>query len=365
MNFAIFGAQAIALGTYKALKKQYPEKNILCFLVSKIGMNSSVLDGLAVKEVDLFAAGLSPFEKENTEVLIATPEQVMPEIEQLLDSHGLYCHKRVTSGYFAELMETYFADNKEYVPLSTLPMGNSAPKMQVFMVKFYRDKQLTGSYVMPEWITPIQVGASLCEERVAKILDCDGDNISPKNVNYCELTALYWMWKNRLEDCADDNFGMVNGDYYGLAHYRRILDLTKEDSCRLIKNKVDVVLPYPMPYEPNIEVHHERYLKAVDWNALLTALEELQPEYAEKFPSILGQQYLYNYNIVLARKEVLRNYCRWLFPILERVEELSEPKGWERADRYIGYMGETLCTLYFMVNKDRLKVAHVGCRFLV
>ena len=35
MNFAIFGAQAIALGTYKALKKQYPEKNVLHFLIRK------------------------------------------------------------------------------------------------------------------------------------------------------------------------------------------------------------------------------------------------------------------------------------------------------------------------------------------
>ncbi|MBQ2885483.1 MAG: DUF4422 domain-containing protein [Alphaproteobacteria bacterium] len=360
MNLAIFGAQAIALGTYKALKKQYPEKNILCFLVSKLGMNASVLSGLAVREVDLFAAGLSPYEKENTEVLIATPEPVMPEIEQLLDSQGLCRHKRVTSGCFEELMEAYFADNKKYIPLSTLQVGNHKPDMQVFMAKFYKDKQLTGTYVIPEWMTPIQVGASLCEERVAHILDCDGDNISKKNVNYCELTALYWMWKNRLE--CDSDF---SGCYYGLAHYRRMLNLTEEDVYRLEENDVDVVLPYPMPYEPNIEAHHERYLKAVDWKALLTALEELQPEYAEKFPQVLGQQYLYNYNIVLARKEVLRDYCRWLFPILERVEELSEPKGWERQDRYIGYMGETLSTLYFMANRDRLNIAHAGCRFLV
>lgn len=365
MDLVIFGAQAIALGTYKALKKKCPEKNVLCFIVSEMGMNSSVLDGLAVKEIDSFAAGLSLLEKENIEVLIATPEPVMPEIECLLDSYGLCCHRRVTSEFFAELMKSYFTDNKECVPLSMLPMGEDIPDIQVFMAKFYKDKQLTGTYVIPEWIIPIQVGASLCEERVAQILDSEGANISPKNVNYCELTALYWMWKNRLEDCTEDNCGRSNEDYYGLAHYRRMLDLTKEDTRRLIKNKIDVVLPYPMPYEPNIEAHHERYLKTVDWKALLTALEELQPEYAEKFSDILEQQYLYNYNIVLARKEVLRDYCRWLFPILERVEELSAPKGWERADRYIGYMGETLSTLYFMVNKNRLNVAHVGCRFFV
>ena len=125
------------------------------------------------------------------------------------------------------------------------------------------------------------------------------------------------------------------------------------------------MLPYPMPYEPDIEEHHKRYLAEGDWQALLTALEEVHPEYAKAFSAVLCQQYLYNYNIILARKEVLADYCQWLFPVLERVEHLSEPKGWERKDRYIGYMGETLETLYFMYNRDKLEIVYTGCRFLV
>ena len=32
------------------------------------------------------------------------------------------------------------------------------------------------------------------------IADNVGDNISWKNKNYCELTGLYWMWKNSKAD---------------------------------------------------------------------------------------------------------------------------------------------------------------------
>ena len=39
--------------------------------------------------------------------------------------------------------------------------------------------------------------------------DNTGDNISEKNATYCELTGIYWAWKN------------LDADYIGLSHYRR------------------------------------------------------------------------------------------------------------------------------------------------
>lgn len=39
---------------------------------------------------------------------------------------------------------------------------------------------------------PIQVGYG---EDFTKVRDNTGDNIAEKNKNFCELTALYWIWK--------------------------------------------------------------------------------------------------------------------------------------------------------------------------
>lgn len=357
MNLVIYGAQGIALGTYEAVS-EFSDRNIICFLVTERCNNPASLMGVPVYELESFAKGLSDEDKGNIEVIIATPENVMPEIEAGLEDYGLMNHVRMTSGRFAELVGYFHVFKKDYIPLSAMPAGTVKADVHAFMAKFYKDKVLSTQFDMPEWIETIQVGAALCVERVSVTVDCDGDNISGKNVNYSELTALYWIWKNKL------NFNNGN-EYYGLVHYRRILDLSEDDLYRLKGNDIDVVLPYPMPYEPDIGEHHKRYLAATDWNALIAAMKEIHPEYIEKMQEVLSGRYMYNYNIMIAKKNVLREYCEWLFPILERVEELSEPKGWERKDRYIGYIGETMATVYFMSNRDRLNIAHAGCRFLV
>lgn len=61
--------------------------------------------------------------------------------------------------------------------------------------------------------------------------DNTGDNISLRNPNYCELTGLYWAWKN------------LKCDYIGLCHYRRYFtnsNLFKKASNK--NNKINLIL---------------------------------------------------------------------------------------------------------------------------
>ena len=349
----VYGAKSIALGVCKAIRLLYPEYSPSCFLVSSLQNNPSVLDDLAVRELEEFSKSLSMEEKEDIHVLIATPEDIHPEIVVALGRHGLNHYTCIDSRTEAKLMEQYFVREQIFPSMRLLRSGTKAASLQVFMAKFYKDKQLKNKYIIRDWIYPLQVGADLTKQRVAEYTDNVGDNISCKNVNYCELTALYWMWKNKIS--VDDGI-----EYYGLFHYRRLLDITDEDIFRLKENDIDVVLPYPTIHEPDITEHHKRYIKETDWQAMLQALKELQPAYATAFDEIFAQPYLYNYNMLLAKREVLEAYCAWLFPILERTEELSIPRGSERADRYIGYLGENLLTLYFMYHKDNLKIVYTG-----
>ncbi len=354
MRFVIYGAQAIALGVCRAFDTLFKDIEIPCFVVTERGINPERLAGRPVMELPEFAeSGLY----QDAEILICTPENVMSAIEVSLDERGLTRHVRMTSMRFAELMSFFYTASGEFRPLSQFPIGSADADVEIYIAKFYRDKVLSTATPMPDFYTPIQVGAALTDIQVANIRDNVGENISERNVNYSELTALYWIWRNVLEQGCDK-------DYVGLAHYRRFLSLSDDDLLRLRANDIDAVLPFPMPYEPDIEEHHKRYLSDTDWEALMRAMREIHPEDMDAIEAVLKQDYMCNYNIMLAKPEVLRDYCEWLFPVLFRTEELSVPKGNERADRYIGYMGEMLTTLYFMSRRNRLRIAYAGCRFL-
>lgn len=360
MKIYIYGAKSIALGVCQSIHLLYPSHKVEGFLVSSLEGNPTRLAGLPVQEIDNFASRLTDEEKGQIHILVATPENVHRAITHTLQQYGLTQYTCIDSTVEAELMERYYEKLSKFTSLHKLPMGEDRADLNVYTAKFYKDVELTGSRRMPEWTVPIQVGAALTDVRVTDVVDNAGEHISTKNVNYCELTALYWMWKNRLI-CLDGEMA----DYYGLFHYRRMLEVSDEDLLRLRVNDVDVILPFPMLHEPNVYEHHTRYLKDADWDAMCVALQELQPEYAKAMPEIFSQPHMYNYNMMIAKPEVLAEYCAWLFPILERTEALSSPKGWERTDRYIGYMGENLATLYFMHNQEKYNIVHTGRIMLV
>jgi len=354
MQFLIYGAKSLALGTYMAIQELYPQLSVNYFLVTSLKENPPVLAGLPVREIEEFTSQVGADEKEHCHILIAAPEDQHPEMLKTVETLG-YCHYTcLDSTKEAKLMEPYFVRHRMFRSIHRLESGDVQANLCVFMAQFHKDQALKKQFTIPEWIHPIQVGAALTDVRISKFTDDTGENISAKNVNYCELTALYWMWKNKLTSFFDDN------TYYGLFHYRRILNLTEQDLCRLRANDVDVVLPFPTLHEPNALEHHSRYIPETDWDDMKRALVELYPEYAQALPRIFAQPYFYNYNLILAKKEVLAQYCQWLFPILERTEELSEPKGWQRRDRYIGYLGENLMTLYFMYHQHDLNIFHTG-----
>ena len=91
-------------------------------------------------------------------------------------------------------------------------------------------------YVKPEddMYISLHVGKALGND-FGDVGDDTGDNISEKNRNYCELTGMYWLWKN------------VKCDIVGICHYRRYFvvdeDFIKKDYIESVLSEYDIIVP--------------------------------------------------------------------------------------------------------------------------
>jgi len=360
MKYFIFGAKAIAFSICEAMRYLHPDDEMLGFLVSSMEGNPNILAGLPVREISVAAQEIGQDEKRKIRIFVATPEDVHKVIEPILCKYGFSNYKLMDSKTEGNLMEQYYRVLGIFPVLHDLPAGQEKAELSVFSAQFYRDKPLIHPPQFPDYVHTLLLGCAgnrnkKLEERV-DFFDNTGDNISAKNPNYCEMTAFYWIWKNQLDK---------KSDYVGLYHYRRCLDITESDRNRLKANDVDVVLQFPMLHAPDIREHHTRYVKEKDWKTMLSALEEIHPEYAVRYEEFFSQPYFYNYNLIIAKKQIFAQYCEWLFPVLFRTEMLSDPKGTERGDRYLAYMSESLLTFYFLYHQEDLKIYHTGRRMFI
>ena len=356
MKIYIFGAKSIAIGICKAVRVLQPEVKILGFLVTSLIDNPQELEGLSVQELGKISKELKREEKQEICVYIAVPEIVHKQIIENLEQYGFENYKPINSKIEEEWMEQYYKKLNKFPSLHGLPMGEKKAVLSVYAAQFYKDKVLKHPPKFPDYVSSLLLG---CEGNQYGELEertdfCDnwGVHISNRNPDYCEMTAFYWVWKNRLS-------ALRTSDYVGICHYRRVLEITEADRYKLLANHVDVVLPFPMLHRPNIREHHSRYMSEEEWQIMLWALQELYPDYATAYENIFSESYLYNYNLLLARKEIFTEYCAWVFPLLFRTEELCISHGVKRTGRYLAYMSESLLSLYFLYHKE-LKIYHTG-----
>lgn len=350
----IFGAKSTAIGLIRAIKANYTDCEIKGCIVSSLEGNPDTLEGYKVVALKDFAGSIPVDNKNAIQIIIATPIYVQGEIRDTLKNFGFTNVIALDTDMEEKVMSEYYQSCGLFSSIKSLSEGDKMPSTYVLKVNHHKDIALRKFYTDLDWVHDIQVGAIDTDQKIADINDAAGDNISHKNALYCEETALYWMWKNMLEnkDC--------NNDYYGIFQYRRILNITDEDLMHAYAADVDVILPYPMIHVPDINEHHTRYTNEQEWDMLLKAMEELHPEYMEDYENIFSGQYMYNYNMFVGKKEVIREFCEWIFPVMFRTEELCEINNIPFCKRYIAYFAESLTTWYFLHNASRLNIKHTG-----
>lgn len=207
-------------------------------------------------------------------------------------------------------------------------------------------------YWMPEdsIYMPIHVGSE-GKESIGYIGDNSGDHISSRNKNYCELTGLYWAWKN------------LAADYIGVAHYRRHFSIKKfgEKTARVLTaeqvsallEKTDVLLPKKRNYY--IETNYNQYVHAhhaEDLDITRDIILEKYPEYVDAFDSTMKSTSGHRFNMFIMKRDKLDAYCSWLFDILFELEKRLDISQYSPYDaRVFGFVSERLLDIWLETNR--------------
>ena len=220
-------------------------------------------------------------------------------------------------------------------------------------------------YKMPndEMYVPVQVGRE-GKEDLGYQPDNEGENISSKNPYFCELTGLYWAWKN------------LNADYIGLTHYRRHFSISKKlpkDIEGRVKNVItgkevdeildstDIILPKKRKYYiENLYSHynHTMYIEPLDETRKI--IEEKFPSYLSEFNKLHKRTSAHMFNMFIMKKEIFDVYCTWLFDILFDLENRVDVAKYDSFhSRFFGRVSELLLDVWINTNNLNYKEVKV------
>lgn len=210
---------------------------------------------------------------------------------------------------------------------------------------------------------PLHVGRAL-----HTALTCPGDdtgeNISERNPGFCELTGLYWAWKN------------LDSEYIGLCHYRRYFaggrplcrDLWERILCSekafSILQKTPIILPRKRNYW--IETNYSQYIHAhheQDLTETRKIIAEKYPQYLAAYDSRMKKTTGHRFNMFVMRRDLLDEYCSWLFDILFELERRLDVSQYTEYDkRVFGFVAERLLDPWIETRKlayRELPVIHI------
>lgn len=352
-KFYIFGAHSRAQTTAEYVKTLHPDWELLGFLVDDEEKNASELMGVPVQHLDK-----KPGLDMAASVYLGIRGVGFVHVTEALQKLGFDEIIPVTPELDRELrmayMKTAFsAAGRSFELLEEIASdGDVSTKVLLGVAHGTFDEHIQDAEELRLEERFIQAGAAISDDRIdCSFYDNDGDNISYKNRQFCELTALYWLWRN------------CSAEWIGLEHYRRRFILPEDWTARL--GQVDAILPVPLYVYPSLEGNFVARHKKQVWEMAIQILSEQHPDMQEAVTEFFSKQGCYSpCNMLIARREVLDNLCSWLFPMLFDLEERVGMLEDSYQNRYPGFVSERFISFFFWYYRDKYNVVYSEKNFL-
>lgn len=356
-NIYIFGAHSRAQTLKKYLTTIKPSLCVKAFLTGNDEKNERMIDGSPVIDIRTEASQLDI----RYTVYIGTRGIYHEDVKNMLVSVGFTNIIPVTPKLDMELRNEflkryYTSQNIAFEKISdynTVKSKTAKFSGNIYIVKSTFDSQLEETYELKEYQKVIQVGAALTNQRISDVLDNVGDNISERNQQFCELTALYWIWKNVVED-----------EWVGIEHYRRHFILPDKWQKIVYENNIDVILPTPLYVHPSVSENYRFRHDGSDWDNMMRIIEKKYPDIYEMSEDFFKDGLYSPCNMLIARKEVFDELCEFVFGIVFNCVELAGNKEDRYQNRYPGFLAERLISLFFYVNRENFKIVYADKNFL-
>jgi len=371
MNYYIFGAHSRGYTLFEYMRMLEPQDIILGFLFDDDQINPEDIEGICV--YDLKNLVKNEALDTNAKVYIATHGDSHDRITQVLGKLGFIDIIPVTHALDTELRNKYIKkrfneQKRKYIKISELSIdstnhssieGLDHDLKCVYIAKHAKDSDFQKPVNLEVYELIIQVGCAINDDRLPEANYFDdislngNETISGKNKQFCELTALYWIWKHS------------NQDIVGLEHWRRRFILPDNWHTTMKSQDVDAILPVPLCVMPSLEKNYKSRHLGFIWDKLFEIMANIHPDEVESAKTYFENNNIYSpCNMIIAKKSVIDGYCEWLFPMLLRLSEEIGTIDDSYQNRYPGFISERLLTYYFDVHRDKYSVVYADKSFL-
>ena len=220
-------------------------------------------------------------------------------------------------------------------------------RIMMYIVCCHADKLVQDTIPSSKYDVFIQAGAALTDKRVCEINDMDNlpGNISDRNQRYCEMTALYYIGQN------------IKSDYVGISHYRRRFLITDDELDKMMDEGFDIITSPLYHVEKNIDEKYQEDHYGYDWKLLMDIIDELSPDDKAFALSQYSKSEFHPCNMNIFSANIYKEYCDWIFPLLDEFYKRSCTKTDMYQRRDIGFIAERLSSLF--IEKKRIQGAKI------